>query len=286
MRTVLRWVGYFAGFLLLLIVLAAAYVWIVSSNSLTKRADAHTETLAAATPAQLADGTRQLSILGCVSCHGEGLRGKLFFDVPNVAKLYAPNLTLIAAHADDQRLAQAIRQGVGHDGRPLWAMPSGMFSRLEDGEVAALIAWMRTLPRAGAPTPPVSVGPIGRLGMALGKFEPAPVVLQRFRRVEPIFAGSEHESGRRLAARACAECHGPSLEGGNAGPHAVAPDLAIAGGYDLDQFRTLMRTGVPPTGRDLGLMKTVSVQDFSSLRPDEVAALHGYLSARAERVGQ
>src|SRR5690242_18925656 len=149
MRIVLRWVGYFAVFLLLLVVLAAAYVWIVSSNSLTKRTDVHAETLAAATPAQLADGKRQLSILGCVSCHGEGLRGKLFFDVPNVAKLYAPNLTLIAAHVDDQRLAQAIRQGVGHDGRSLFVMTSAQYSRLIHAVKTALILAIRQQPRGG-----------------------------------------------------------------------------------------------------------------------------------------
>ena len=31
--------------------------------------------------------------------------------------LYAPNLTLVAAKATDEQLDQAIRQGIGHDGR-------------------------------------------------------------------------------------------------------------------------------------------------------------------------
>ena len=42
------------------------------------------------------------------------------------------------------------------------------------------------------------------------------------------------------------------------------PDLAIAGAYDLAQFRTLMRTGRPPDGRDLGLMKEVAERDFAN----------------------
>jgi mono/diheme cytochrome c family protein len=203
-----------------------------------------------------------------------------------VATIWAPNLTLVAARATDQQLAQAIRQGVGHDGRPLWVMPSGLLSRLEDGEVAALIAWIRSLPRGGAETPRVHVGPLGRLGIALGQFERAPASLEHFRTVRAFDAGPAYAAGRRIAERVCADCHGPDLRGGHAGPDDNAPDLAIAGAYDGDQFRTLMRTGRPPNGRDLGLMRRIAVQDLSGLRDDEVAALHAYLSERAQRAPQ
>ena len=60
--------------------------------------------------------------------------------------------------------------------------------------------------------------------------------------------------------------------------------LSIAGAYDLDQFRTLLRTGRPPSGRDLGLMARVARQDFSHLNDAEIAQLYQYLRARAERV--
>ena len=283
MRTALRWVGYFAGFLLLLIVLAAAYVWIVSSNSLTKRADVHAETLAAATPAQLADGTRQLSILGCVSCHGEGLRGKLFFDVPNVAKLYAPNLTLIAAHADDQRLAQAIRQGVGHDGRSLFVMPSAQYSRLTDAETTALIQAIRQQPRGGTQSPPISVGPLGRIGIATGKFKMQPDLVAEYAERMPADLGPKFASGRHLAMTNCAECHGATLSGGEPKPELKAPDLSIVGAYDLPKFTRLMRTGVPASGKKLELMDDIARNDLSHYNDAEIAALYAYLHERAQK---
>jgi cytochrome c553 len=280
----LRWSGYGVAGLLGLALLAALSIWLISWRTLNHADAPAPETLARPTAAQLADAPRQARILGCVSCHGEGLRGRRMFHEPGVATVWAANLTEIAARASDQQLAQAIRQGVGADGKPLWVMPSGLFSRLSDGDVAALIAYMRRLPRGGAPTPDTKVGPLGRLGIALGRFEPAPAMLERFRTTYPIDAGAKHRAGRRLAAIACAECHGSTLEGGTPGPGVIAPSLEVAAAYDLDQFRTLMRTGVPPGGRDLGLMKTVARQDFSNLTDSEIARLHAYLRARYERL--
>ena len=47
-----------------------------------------------------------------------------------------------------------------------------------------------------------------------------------------------------------------------------------------------MRTGRPPDGRDLGLMKEVAERDFSSYSDEEVGQLYTYLRARAERLGR
>ena len=283
MRTALRWTGYVVGFLLLLVLLAAAYVWIVSSNALTARADAHSETLAEASPAQLADGTRQLSILGCVSCHGQGLRGKLFFDVPNVAKLYAPNLTLVAAHADDQRLAQAIRQGVGHDGRNLFVMPAAQYARLTDAETAALIHAIRQQPRGGTQTAPISIGPLGRIGIATGKFKMQQDLVAEYAEHMPADLGPKFAQGRHFAMTNCAECHGSALGGGEPEPGLRAPNLSIVGAYDLPKFARLMRTGVPASGRKLKLMDEVARDDFSHYNDAEIAALYAYLHERAQK---
>lgn len=285
MRKLLRWLGYIAAGFLGLVLIAAAWIWFASWRELNRAYAATPEPLARPTAAQLADAPRQARVLGCVSCHGEGLRGHLMFDEPGVATVWAPNLTRVAAHATDQQLAQAIRQGVGVDGRPLWIMPSAQYSRLSEAEVAALIAYIRALPRGGSATPRVALGPLGRFGVAAGQFHPAPAEMEDFRAREPSAIGPEHEAGRRIAATACAACHGPDLSGGNPGPETRAPDLAIAAAYDLDQFRTLMRTGRPPGGRDLGLMGRVARGDFSHLNDAEVAQLHAYLRARAERVG-
>ena len=68
-------------------------------------------------------------------------------------------------------------------------------------------------------------------------------------------------------------------------PYNLPPNLDIAGAYDLEQFRTLLRTGVPPSGKNLDMMSSVAKRDFSHFTDDEIEALHGYLVARAQRAG-
>ena len=192
MRRLLRWLAYALGGIAALFLVGAGWVWYASARELGGTLEAAPERLAAPTPQQLADGPRQLRILGCFSCHGEGLRGRRIFHEQGIATIWAPNLTELAANASDQQLAQGIRQGIGSDGRPLFVMPSGLFSRLSDAEVAAVIAAIRALPRGGERTPEISVGPIGRLGLATGRFRTAHASLPDFRARTPLAVGAEH----------------------------------------------------------------------------------------------
>jgi cytochrome c553 len=285
MRKVLRWAMIGFGGLIALLLLAALTVFVMSEMVLRKEHSAAAEALRAPSPQLLADAPRQAKILGCISCHGEGLKGKVMFDVPGVARVFAPNVTLVAARASDQQLAAAIRQGVGVDKRALVVMPSPMYSHLSDEEVAALIAWIRKLPRAAGGDERSSFGPLGRLGLATGRFETAPAGVAKYRSEVPIDLGAAHSAGRNLAAKACSECHGPALFGKKVGDGSEAPDLSVAGGYDLEQFKTLLRRGVAPSGKPLGLMKAVAVNDFVNFTDAEIEALYRYLEARAKRLG-
>jgi mono/diheme cytochrome c family protein len=285
MRRVVRWLAYAAGAILFLLLVAAAWIWLASERIYNRLYVAGAERLPAIGAAQRAEGARLTRVLGCFDCHGPGLRGKLMFDEPQVARVWAPNLTLLAAEATDAQLAQAIRQGIGHDGRALWIMPSGLFSRLSSAEVAAVVAAIRTLPRGGAVQPDIEIGALGRLGIATGKFRPAPSLISDFASHTPYYVGRAHEAGRSLAGKICAECHAPDLRGGQPGFKRTPPDLIVAGAYGRDDFRRLMRTGRPPDGRDLGVMRVAAVGGLSALRDDEIDALHDYLVARAERLG-
>ena len=285
MRKALRWAGIGLAGLIALLIVAAIVIFAWSEVILRRDYAAAPETLPALGPAEKAQAPRLARVLGCLSCHGEGLKGKIMFDAPGVAKVFAPNITEVAAKASDQQLAAGIRQGIGLDGRGLFIMPSPMYSRLTDKETAALVGWIRTLPRVRGQARGLSAGPIGRLGLVVGSFRPGPEGVAEFRRQVPIALGPEHESARHMTATNCAECHGPALMGGSAGPNEKAPDLNVAAGYDAAQFRTLMRTGRTPSGKDLGLMSEVARNDFSHLTDAEIDALHAYLVARAKRLG-
>ena len=284
MAKVMRWAGYLVGALLILLLVAIAYIWIASSMKLNARVDAKPARLATPTAAQLADGSRQLHVLGCHTCHGDGLQGEVFLDEPGVATVYAPNLTLVAAKATDEQLDQAIRQGVGHDGRPLLIMPSEGYQFLTDAEAAALIAAIRALPKGGHEQPKASVGPKGRIGIALGKFRTGPELVANFRENQIPDFGPQFAAGRHIVSVNCAECHGPQLHGQEVEPGVVSPDLQIAGAYDLDQFRAMLRTGKAPGGKDLGLMGRVARNDFKYLTDEEIGQIHAYLAERAQRM--
>ena len=284
MRKLLRLLGYGLGVILILLLVFAAWAWFASARVLGRTHEASTERLVQPSAAQLADAERQARILGCVSCHGEGLRGRMMFDAGPFAKVWTPNLTELAARASDQQLAQGIRQGIGYDGRALFVMPSPMYQHLSDQETAALIAWIRSLPRTGERVSDIEWGPVGRVILALGRFPSALERAEEFRTRQPFDVGADHAAGRRLALTACTECHGADLSGGQPTPNTLAPGLSIVGAYDPAQFRTLLRTGVPPSGRDLGLMSEIARNDTRHLTDEEIAQLYGYLQARAQRV--
>ena len=284
MKKLLRWAGYAVAGVLGLAMLGLVGIFGMSEWVLSRSYAAQPETLVAPPPAQLADVGRQAKILGCVSCHGEGLGGRIFLDVPNVLHLVAPNLPAIATQASDRQLAAAIRQGVGHDGRPLFAMPSAAYQRLSDGEVAALIAYIRSLPRSNGPIGGFTAGPLGRVAVATGKLRPQPIKVGEYRHRQPVAAGREHEAGRTMAAKYCADCHGAALDGLAMESGDTSPDLVIAAAYDANAFRILMRTGKAAGNREVGLMSKVARDDFTHLTDAELQSLHNYLRARAERV--
>jgi cytochrome c553 len=283
MARLLRWAVTGLGSLVVLALIAAAALWFTSSQKLHAAVEPKAEHLAQPTPAQLADAERQARTLGCFSCHGEGLRGHKMFDEPNVGTIWAPNLTRVAAGATDEQLARAIRQGVSVERRRLFIMPSEVFQHLSDQEVAALIAMIRRLPRAGSDTPPNVYGPLGRLGIVLGKFKTAPERVAEYSALEPRRVGKEYDAGHFLAVTKCSGCHGADLGGKEVKPGETAPDLSIAGAYDLAAFKKLLRTGVPAGGQKLGLMGNIARSDLSHLNDAEVEQLHAYLVQRAQK---
>jgi cytochrome c553 len=286
MKRIAKWIGIGLGSLVGLLVLAAIGVFLVSGYMLGRTHQAKAETLPAPSAQLLADAPRQARIQGCLTCHGEGLRGKVMVDSPPFGRITAPNLTEVAARASDQQLAAAIRQGIGHDGRALFVMPSPQYARLSDAEVAALIAFIRSQPRASGNVEGFRAGPIARAVLVAGKLRPVMARVDEYRTRMPIPVGAEHAAGHRLAANGCSECHGPALEGQKMEEGSVTPDLSIAGAYDLDQFKTLLRTGKTPGNKKLVLMKEVAEKDFVHLNDAEIESLHGYLRARAEKLGK
>jgi mono/diheme cytochrome c family protein len=264
--------------------LAVAFIWVAAERALARTYARSPEAVRATlAPERVREGERLARVLGCQHCHGEGLRGRLFFDEPNVARLYAPNLTLAARDASDEQLAQAIRQGVRLDGRGEFAMPSQMFAALTDDELSSVLGYLRSLPAAGERTPAARVGLLGRIGIVTGQFEPAPTMVAKARAARPFAPGSALAAGRHTALIACSECHGPDLAGSPSGGHGQSPpDLTVSTGYPPETFRAFLRSGKAIGDRELELMSETARARFQHLTNQEIDGLYAYLKARAE----
>jgi cytochrome c553 len=276
---ILRWTGRIALATLITAAMFVAAIYLFSSLALMHRWPPSRQRLTVApSPALVAEGQQIAVVYGCNGCHGGDLTGAFFFNEPDIAQVWGPNLTRVTAAYSDHQLEQAIRHGVRANGRPLIIMPSQAFSQFSDHEVAAVISYLRSV----RPTGPVRPGPrygfMGRLGLLLGQFQTAPqLVDEALRRPLPDF-GPAYDRGRDLV-RACTECHGPDLRGTQ---FVGAPDLAIAAQYSPEDFRRLLHTGIARGNRRLGLMTEVAPERFAGLSAADIDALQGYLIQRAQ----
>lgn len=278
-RRVLKWSAIVLGVIVGLALLAAGYVYFASQRIVNRTYDiAGVEVSLPTDSLSLAEGQRLATIRGCFNgCHGEGVNGQVFFDEPGLARLVAPNLTQVAALLTDAELERVIRQGVRRNGRSTLGMPSSMFYQLSDEDLGAILAFIRSVPVSEGPATEIALGPLARLGVVLGKYDPQTVLIEQVApRPAAVDTSDRLAFGAYLAMTACSECHGPNLRGS---PETLTPDLAIAASYSLDDFRRLMQTGKAIGDRELRLMSGVARGRFVHFTEREVRALHAFLSS-------
>jgi cytochrome c553 len=279
MKRLLRWIATALGALVALGIMAFGVVYVLSERILTHSHAIPTAAVPIPTDsAAITEGRRLATIHSCMSsdCHGVRGEGRLMFDRPMIARIVAPNLTAAVRRYTDAQLVGIIRQGVRPSGSVL-VMPSEAFDALTDADLGGILAFLKSLPAVDGPGPSVVPGPVGRIGLALGKFKTAPQLIAEGAR-PPEATSKEAAFGRYLARTICAECHGGDLRGAS-NPDFTSPGLAVVAAYSPDAFRELLRTGVPLGGRTLRVMGPQARENLSYLTEAEVTALYGYLHA-------
>jgi cytochrome c553 len=148
--------------------------------------------------------------------------------------------------------------------------------RIADADIAAIIAYLRTLqlrPDAGEES---SFGIMLRGLIVLGEIPIEPDIVDRKDLGAVNRPTTPMALGGYLALSVCATCHGADLHGRE---EIKSPDLrAVVAAYSLDDFKVLLSTGKAVGGREVGMMSEAARLGLKYLRADEVADLHAYLS--------
>ena len=276
MKRVLRWIGIGLAGLVGLLIIAYAVAHILSERVLRQTyAIPKVSISIPKDPESVAEGKRLATIRSCFNgCHGKESQGVVMVDELMIGRVVAPNLTTAVRKYSDAELVNIIRNGVRPDGRSLVIMPSEVFIHLNDEDLGRILAFLKSLPEAAGPAPSVSLGPLGRAGLAAGKFQLAAQLIADVAS-PPDATGEEAARGRYLARSTCSGCHGAALRGSSVPEES--PDLRVVAAYSPEAFTQLMRTGVPIGGRKLGMMGAVARDNLASLTDAEIAALYAYL---------
>lgn len=224
-------------------------------------------------------GERLARVFGCYrGCHGRYMEGKVAFEDPAFLRAVAPSLKDAVNDYSTQQIEALVRQGVRPDGRSVWAMPSGSFASMTDRHLAEILGFIRDYPEheREAELPDFKFYAGGRVAVLTGLMEAQATIAERFEPLDDKDLVDPMVHGRYLALNACSECHNTTLDGFE----GFTPSLAVAKGYDREQFKRLMSEGIGVGDRELGLMSEVAKMRFSQFEPAEVDVLYDYLQSR------
>lgn len=284
-RSIVRWTGRVLAGLLTLVAVAAAAVYGLSSARMHRVYTVPDHAIVPRTDsAGLALGARLSKVRGCADCHGANLAGNVMMDDPAIGRLVAPNLTIGGRGGELQPRdwERAIRHGIRRDGTPLRVMPAAEFTTMADDELAAIVGYIRSLPPVVNAQPTSTVGPLIRTLFIAGQVQllPAEEIDHTRPHVAHVDAEPTPAYGKYLAA-GCTGCHGTGLSGGKipGGPPDWKPAANITpggiGGYSLDDFVGVMRTGTRPDGSKVdSLMPWRLTREMTDV---ELQALYAYL---------
>ena len=244
--------------------------------------------------ALVARGAHVVAIRGCAECHGVGFGGATIVDNPVIGHIAGPNLTAggRGPALDDRAWELALRHGVRPGGRPLLVMPSNEYAGMPDEEVAAVAAYVRSLPAVRAQPAALRVGPLVRVLYLTGQAELAAArIPQRAGHAAERAAAPTAAYGAYVAT-GCTGCHRADLTGGpmvgappdwppaaNLTPHPTAG----LGRWTEADFDRLLATGGRPDGRAVDTVH-MPVRMTRALTDTERRALWAYLRGVPARV--
>ena len=298
MKKILKWAAIGAALLLGLLVLAAGATAVYARRQwkpvLTDRP--LYEIRVDYSPEAVARGEYLVrSVMACQGCHSPNadeawLAGhvELINEGPIRANFAVPNLTPDVETGlgtwTDAEIARAIREGVDKDNVGLVIMPSTNYHALSDADVAAIVAYLRSLEPVNNPIPPIDANAVGKVLNALGMMGP-PALGAPITEAQPAPAPDTLAYGEYMTLLgACRDCHGSAYTGGTI-PFAEpgtppAPNLTATGrvgSWTEAQFVEAMQTGTAPDGRTFNDAMPWKV--YQGMTAEDLGAIYRYLQS-------
>ncbi len=212
--------------------------------------------------AVLARGKYLYRSRGCMECHGEDGAGRDVVDDPGGLHVKSPNISpgsgSVVKMYTEVDWVRTIRHGVTPARRPMILMPSKDYNRLTDEDLAAIVAYVRSLP-------PVAGTPADiRLPLILKAMYAFDVVKDDAQEIDHALPPSKpvpetvSVAHGQYVANMCTGCHGSGFSGGTipGAPPDWPPAANLTSGegsvlprYDnVDKFKAMLRTGKRPDG--------------------------------------
>lgn len=245
-------------------------------------------------PAKVAHGKRLATLFQCNACHGADYSGVNFGEIiPLVEGLWASNISRAMPRMSDADLERLLRKGV-HPDREIYLMPSKQTQFLSERDMAALIAFLRTIPPVGEPTPmpPKDFEQAVRARLPkdywltdeerkTGSYANAADEVAYYAAHQPPDLGRDLARGRMIAASICSGCHGAALDGVG----EPARDIQGALAYDDPAFNRLLTQSIDRTGKKVAVewgFGHEAQQLTAAERRDVIAYIRALARSRAQ----
>lgn len=290
MRRILKWVGNGLGGLIVIAAMVLGGLYLRTESRFKRIYEIEVQPVAVSNEeAALARGEHRVKVL-CAGCHTPDLGGGPLLDDLTLGFVDSANLTagqggIGAAYADEDWV-RALRHGVRRDGRSVFIMPSGDFYHLSDQDLAAMIAYLRTVPPVNRESRPRSLTPMAKVLYGLGAFGDllyAETIPHDTRPTAPA-EGVTPEYGEYLVnVIGCRTCHGESLSGGQGPEPGMPPGPNLTRGGEMGawseaDFITLLRTGRTPSGREMNA-EFMPWESLAKMTGEELRAVWAYLGS-------
>jgi mono/diheme cytochrome c family protein len=179
----------------------------------------------------------------------------------------------------DGEIFRAIRNGVDAEGNWLMIMSLTNAGKLSDADIKSLIAYIRSVPAAGMPTPnpPDRLSPLGLMMVGADLLPGVKPVITGTVTAPPKAATVEYGE-YILSYHDCRQCHGADLMGGVQGQFGpIGPGLTLVKEWKRDDFISTLRTGIDPTGHRLDDNR-MPWRAIGKMDDEELGAIYEYLT--------